>query len=161
MLFLILSHHIVPNTLIRRVETFQVSLSCQQLKQSRGKSTLCFSLFLFFFSFFKFLTSGYECYSADSDLPKLNKHNTGKRPMLVLMAHDGDNAFGGGYTYYMQCVQNFARQATNLGFNPTTIQTYLDQFPVPHDDFVKVEDGAWVNADGDFGAPQFLNWNWP
>jgi len=21
--------------------------------------------------------------------------------------------------------------------------------------------GAWVNADGDFGSPQFINWNWP
>ena len=25
----------------------------------------------------------------------------------------------------------------------------------------QVEDGAWVNADGDFGAPQCINWNWP
>ena len=24
-----------------------------------------------------------------------------------------------------------------------------------------VEDGAWVNADGDFGSPQMINWNWP
>jgi hypothetical protein len=23
------------------------------------------------------------------------------------------------------------------------------------------QDGAWVNADGDFGAPQCINWNWP
>ena len=24
-----------------------------------------------------------------------------------------------------------------------------------------VEDGGWVNADGDFGSPQYINWNWP
>ena len=23
------------------------------------------------------------------------------------------------------------------------------------------EVGGWVNADGDFGSPQFINWNWP
>jgi hypothetical protein len=26
---------------------------------------------------------------------------------------------------------------------------------------VHVEDGAWVNASGDFGDPTFVNWNWP
>jgi hypothetical protein len=26
---------------------------------------------------------------------------------------------------------------------------------------IHVEDGGWVNADGDFGSPQFINWNWP
>jgi hypothetical protein len=24
-----------------------------------------------------------------------------EHPILVLLAHDGDNAFGGGYSYYM------------------------------------------------------------
>jgi hypothetical protein len=41
------------------------------------------------------------------------------------------------------------------------VQKYLADHPVPANDLVHVEDGAWVNADGDFGAPQFLNWNWP
>ena len=29
------------------------------------------------------------------------------------------------------------------------------------DDIIHVEDGSWVNADGDFGSPDFINWNWP
>ena len=29
------------------------------------------------------------------------------------------------------------------------------------DDVFTLTDGAWINADADFGAPQFLNWNWP
>ena len=28
-------------------------------------------------------------------------------------------------------------------------------------DIVHVEDGGWVNPDGDFGSPQSLKWNYP
>ena len=47
------------------------------------------------------------------------------------------------------------------GYTATTIQQYLSQYPVDEDDLVHVEDGGWVNPDGDFGSPQSLNWNWP
>ena len=50
--------------------------------------------------------------------------------MLILFAHDGDNDFGGGYSYYMQCVQGFVNQAVSQGYNPTTIQQYLNDFPL-------------------------------
>jgi hypothetical protein len=81
--------------------------------------------------------------------------------MLVVLAHDGDNAWGGGYSYYMEAVPNFVSTAEGQGFKSTVVQKYLNDHPVPAGDVVHVEDGAWVNADGDFGAPQFLNWNWP
>ncbi|MCA9516706.1 MAG: hypothetical protein KC635_17310, partial [Myxococcales bacterium] len=51
--------------------------------------------------------------------------------------------------------------AAGRGWVPTTVAGYLHDHPVAADDVVHVEDGAWVNADGDFGAPSFLNWNWP
>lgn len=87
--------------------------------------------------------------------------NDPTRPMLVLFAHDGDNAWSGGYSYYNENVEQFARAATAAGYRPTTIETYLAQHPVPAGDLIHVEDGGWVNADGDFGSPQFINWNWP
>ncbi|MGD9546024.1 MAG: hypothetical protein AB7V45_00625 [Candidatus Krumholzibacteriia bacterium] len=83
------------------------------------------------------------------------------RPMLVLFAHDGDNAWSGGYSYYNENVTQFAHSAAASGYTPTTVETYLAQHPVPLGDVVHVEDGGWVNADGDFGSPQFINWNWP
>ncbi|MFO0857265.1 MAG: carbohydrate-binding protein [Phycisphaerales bacterium] len=83
------------------------------------------------------------------------------RPMLVMLAHDGDNAWGGGFSYYREAVPNFASNATSQGYIATTVEKYLADHPVPATDYVHVEDGAWVNADGDFGAPSFLNWNWP
>jgi hypothetical protein len=94
-------------------------------------------------------------------LTVLAQHNTGTRPMLAVLAHDGDNAWGGGFSYYNKAVPGIAAAADAAGYVPTVVQRYLDDHPVPAGDRVHVEDGAWVNADGDFGAPQMLNWNWP
>ncbi len=87
--------------------------------------------------------------------------NDPAQPMLVLFAHDGDNAWSGGYSYYYESVPQFSHAAAAAGYTPTTVATYLAQHPVPAGDIVHVEDGGWVNADGDFGSPQFINWNWP
>jgi len=83
------------------------------------------------------------------------------RPSLVLLAHDGDNAFGGGFSYYLESVPGFASQAVSQGYVPTTVQQYLNDHPVPQSDVVHIEDGSWVNAANDWGHPQFINWMWP
>lgn len=95
------------------------------------------------------------------DFNTLQSQNPPSRPQLVLLAHDGDNNWGGGYSYYMEVVPNFVNTASNAGYVASTIEQYLSNHPVPAGDVVHVEDGAWVNADGDFGSPSFLNWNWP
>lgn len=82
-------------------------------------------------------------------------------PSLVLFAHDGDNSWGGGNSYYFEAVPNFVAAATQDGMVPTTIQQFLHDHPVPADDVVHVEDGSWVNAANDWGSPQFINWLWP
>lgn len=82
-------------------------------------------------------------------------------PGMVLLAHDGDNAWGGGYDYYTNSVPNFAYEANSKGYVPSTIQQFLTNHPVPANDLVHVEDGAWVNAANDWGHPQFINWLWP
>lgn len=97
----------------------------------------------------------------NTEFDALTPLNNPSRPMLIVLAHDGDNAWGGGYSYYMEATPNRVAQAANAGYVPTVVQRYLADHPVPANDFVHVEDGAWVNADGDFGAPQFINWNWP
>jgi hypothetical protein len=83
------------------------------------------------------------------------------QPSLVLMAHDGDNAWGGGYDYYANSVSGFANAAAAKGYVPTTIQQFLTQHPIPETDLVQVEDGSWVNAANDWGHPQYINWLWP
>lgn len=83
------------------------------------------------------------------------------QPSIVLMAHDGDNAWGGGYDYYMNSVPGFAAAAAAKGYVPTTIQQFLTDHPVPAGDVVHVEDGSWFNAANDWGHPQYINWLWP
>jgi Starch/carbohydrate-binding module (family 53)/Glycosyl hydrolase family 57 len=102
-------------------------------------------------------------YSAQgiADFDALNVQNDPNRPMLVVLAHDGDNAWGGGYDYYMVATPNRVNQGAAAGYTPTVIQRYLADHPVPANDWVHVEDGAWVNADGDFGSPQYWNWLTP
>jgi len=99
-----------------------------------------------------FGTGGIDAIAGDNDPAQ---------PMLVLFAHDGDNAWSGGNSYYYENVTQFSHAAAGQGYTPTTVATYLQHHPVPLDDVVHVEDGGWVNADGDFGSPQYVNWNWP
>ena len=82
-------------------------------------------------------------------------------PSIVLLAHDGDNAWGGGASYYQEAVKNFTNAAAAKGYIPNTIQQFLNDNPVPQSSLVKVEDGSWVNAENDWGSPQFINWLWP
>ncbi|QQS50165.1 MAG: starch-binding protein [Bacteroidota bacterium] len=87
--------------------------------------------------------------------------NNPAQPSIVLLAHDGDNAWGGGSSYYQEAVPNFTQAAANKGYTPTTIQQFLNDHPAPENDVVRVEDGSWVNAENDWGHPQFINWLWP
>ncbi|MBU1984801.1 hypothetical protein KJ815_10375, partial [bacterium] len=103
---------------------------------------------------------GYQVYGV-GDVNTIAPWNDPARPMLVALGHDGDNAFGGGYSYYMESVPGFTSQAVAQGYEPTTVPEYLADHPVPTSDLAHVEDGAWINADGDFGSPDFINWNWP
>ncbi|MCB9357821.1 MAG: hypothetical protein H6505_04525 [Calditrichaeota bacterium] len=103
---------------------------------------------------------GYQIYGT-GDIDQIAALNDPNKPMLITLGHDGDNAFGGGYSYYMESVPGFTQSAVNHGYEPTTVPEYLaDHAPAPND-IVHVEDGAWINADGDFGDPDFPNWLWP
>ena len=53
---------------------------------------------------------GYACYST-ADIDQIANASESDHPMLILLAHDGDNAFGGGYSYYEECVKNFVQEA--------------------------------------------------
>jgi len=103
---------------------------------------------------------GYSMYGT-GEIDKIASYNDPSHPMLILFAHDGDNAWSAGYSYYNENVTSFCHEAVSKGYEPTTIAEYLDDHPVDAEDLVHVEDGGWVNADGDFGSPQFINWNWP
>ena len=64
-------------------------------------------------------------------------------------------------SYYNEWVGQMASTAVSDGYEPTTIEQFINDFPPEHNDVVHVEDGGWVFADGDMGSPSFINWNWP
>jgi len=103
---------------------------------------------------------GYALYGT-GEIDAIAGYNNPAHPMLILFAHDGDNAWSGGYDYFTKNVTGFCHQAQTKGYEPTVIDEYLADHPIDPLDVVHVEDGGWVNADGDFGSPQFINWNWP
>lgn len=104
---------------------------------------------------------GYSGASTGDISSKIEPFSNTSHPSIVLLAHDGDNAWGGGSSYYNEAVTSFTHAAANAGYEPVTIQQFLNDHPVPANDIVRVEDGAWVNADSDWGHPQFINWLWP
>lgn len=79
------------------------------------------------------------------------------RPMFVLLHHDGDNFGGGSESYYHGNFQNMVNWASsNSNYDVTTIQDYLDRFPVPNDEVIHIEPGSWAGADN--GDPEFKKW---
>jgi hypothetical protein len=103
---------------------------------------------------------GYGLYGT-GEIDAIASYNDPAHPMLFLFAHDGDNAWSGGYSYWYENVTQFCHSAASQGYEPTMVDEYLADHPVDPADVVHVEDGGWVNADGDFGSPQYINWNWP
>ncbi len=104
---------------------------------------------------------GYSGANTGDIASKIEPFSNQSQPSIVLLAHDGDNAWGGGSSYYSEAVTSFSHAAANAGYKPTTIQEFLINNPVSVSDIVRVEDGAWVNAENDWGHPQFINWLWP
>jgi hypothetical protein len=104
---------------------------------------------------------GYGPMSTDVMDRNIAPFSAGERPSLVVLAHDGDNAWGGGYSYYFESVPRLAQEATAKGYQMTSVEEYMKQYPVPRDDLVHVESGSWVNPDGDFGGPSFAKWLYP
>jgi len=82
-----------------------------------------------------------------------------KRPMIVLLAHDGDNYGGGSDGYYHGNFDSFVSwaQSVESNFECTTVDDYLNRFPVPKEEIIHVEDGSWSGANN--GDPQFSKWN--
>ncbi|MBI5211233.1 MAG: hypothetical protein HY927_14770 [Elusimicrobia bacterium] len=82
------------------------------------------------------------------------------RPLALGLDTDGDNAWGGGHSSYMESMPKLAQWLDANGHQFGTIEEYLARYPVPADDVIDwVEPGAWPNAD--WGTPQFTRWLWP
>jgi hypothetical protein len=103
---------------------------------------------------------GFGALNYDLVMSQLEAYNTDpNRPILIVLHHDGDNHGGGSESYYNSNFQNFVNwlNANDHRFECTTIQDYLERFPVPEDEVIHIQDGSWLGADG--GDPEFKKWN--
>lgn len=102
---------------------------------------------------------GYDdSYGDRSPLPRLaqlEKFNTDpNHPVLVVMAHDGDNFGCSGSRYYHETIRWAQENPDKVEL--TTVQDYLDRFPPDPNQVIHVEDGSWAGAD--LGNQEFGKW---
>ncbi len=102
---------------------------------------------------------GFGALDYEGVISQLESYNTDpQHPVIIVLAHDGDNYGGGTDSYYGSNFQNFVSwlQANPSRFVCTTIQDYLEMFPPEANDVIHVEDGSWSGADN--GDPEFKKW---
>lgn len=80
------------------------------------------------------------------------------RPVMVLPATDGDNAWGGGSSSYFESTPAFFGACQSAGYSVTTVQDLVNSKPPPAGQYAHVEDGAWIFPESDYGSPYFLKW---
>jgi len=91
---------------------------------------------------------------SDNISPYANDPN---RPVIVLPATDGDNAWGGGASSWFESTPSFFGGCLNAGYHVTAIQDFVNQYK-DHADLVHVENGAWIFPESAYGAPYFMKW---
>ncbi len=101
---------------------------------------------------------GYGAFLYDQVMDAYLPYNTDpNHPMLVVLHHDGDNYGGGSESYYHSNFQNMVNWASlDPDYDVSTIQDYLQRYPVNPNDVIHVEAGSWAGADN--GDPEFRKW---
>lgn len=101
---------------------------------------------------------GFGALQYEQVMEQYRQYNTDpEHPMFVLLHHDGDNYGGGSESYYHSNFQNMVDWASNTpNYDVTTVQDYLDRYPVDQNDVIHVEAGSWAGADN--GDPEFKKW---
>jgi hypothetical protein len=101
---------------------------------------------------------GYGAFLYGTVMNAYLQYNTdAAHPMFVMLHHDGDNYGGGTDSYYHSNFQNMVSWDTgDPNYECTTVDDYLQQFPVGINDVIHVEPGSWSGADN--GDPEFKKW---
>ena len=75
------------------------------------------------------------------------------RPVIVMPSTDGDNAWGGGFSSWMEATPGLF----NGGYAPTAVQDFVNAHGGAAGT-VHIEDGAWIFPESCYGSPNFLKW---
>ncbi|MEM1166864.1 MAG: carbohydrate binding domain-containing protein [Planctomycetota bacterium] len=101
---------------------------------------------------------GFGAFLYQQVMDQYRAHNTdAARPMFVMLHHDGDNFGGGTESYYHSNFQQMVAWVSGTAdYNVSTVDDYLERFPVPQNAVIHVENGSWAGADA--GDPEFKKW---
>lgn len=79
------------------------------------------------------------------------------KPVIVMPSSDGDNAWGGGSSSWMEATPQFFNDSAGSGYVKDTPQGFVDAAKA-NADLVHVEDGAWIFPEMCYGSPNFMKW---
>lgn len=79
------------------------------------------------------------------------------RPVIVMPSSDGDNAWGGGSSSWMEATPQYFNDSASAGYVKDTPQGFVDAAKA-NADLVHVEDGAWIFPEMCYGSPNFMKW---
>ena len=85
------------------------------------------------------------------------KATDASHPVIVMPASDGDNAWGGGFSSWMEATPQFFNESGAAGYRQSTPQDFVNAAGAAADT-VHIEDGAWIFPEMDYGSPYFLKW---
>lgn len=78
-------------------------------------------------------------------------------PVIAMPSTDGDNAWGGGSSSWMEATPQLFNDSLGAGYQITTPQDFVNQHGAAAT-YAHVEDGAWIFPESDYGSPYFLKW---
>ncbi len=79
------------------------------------------------------------------------------RPVMVMPATDGDNAWGGGSSSWFEATPAFFNAAGSAGYAQSAVQDFVNQHGAAAG-VVHIEDGAWIFPESCYGSANFLKW---
>jgi hypothetical protein len=79
------------------------------------------------------------------------------RPVMVMPATDGDNAWGGGSSSWFETTPAFFNQAAGAGYGTSAVQDFVNAHGAAAGT-VHIEDGAWIFPESCYGSANFLKW---
>jgi len=80
------------------------------------------------------------------------------RPVIVIPATDGDNAWGGGSSSWFEATPQLFSASAAQGYKPSAPQDFVNAAKAGVTGDTHIEDGAWIFPEMCYGSPNFLKW---
>jgi hypothetical protein len=97
---------------------------------------------------------------ANEGIQKITDHIAphADRPVIVIPATDGDNAWGGGSSSWFEATPQLFGESAGRGYKPSAPQDFVNAAKAGVTVDTHIEDGAWIFPEMCYGSPNFLKW---